>query len=1733
MYFKWSLALIITLGLGFSLAASAHDDLPSLSKMKIAIEHEQVITMHHMSLSMLMALDNYFNQNTLPELNNHLYIDSETIPPDVDNAFDDYIEAQFLAETSGKDNLNEKISQNTLADYRKLTSKAKAYISRARDISTIVRGLSGNDLVELPIALRFSPFQDKPDFGVTLVIVDIKLYPRYTHLHTYLMIESAELAEEPLIFYAPNIKFSMKSGIIGDNVLGLMGDYPLPVLSEKAILKLKQGNINTYENQGVGTFAVLGCDGLKNLSIGAEVIFSRDWIKPATSRDNENQRVTAHLQLEELQDLSSIYADLTIEPFVLTGMEDFIWSASNIAIDMSEQISPPGIMGRSEMVYFGLPDRNGNPIEYKHRFSNPGALWKGFYIGTVGVGIPDKLNPDQLNLAIFAEHLIFDDVGISGQATAAAQPLLQFGDSSFDGWAFGIDEMTLTVVESQHMFASFAGNIHVPLLGNQEEDVKSAALYYEALIDPENGYQFLAGFNESKTIPMMVADAEIHPSSYFQVIFNNDVNITALINADIHIQKSLSESLELDLPKVGIRNVAVRNFGDKLELNTSRWEIDVTEKMDFGLFSLELDPANNEPIESNYTLIKSMPSTAIDFIAKATLSAAENLTGTGSFSITGRLEEVNGLERWVHDNLVINAFCVKGEGIIAGIEQMEGCLEFYSSQRAGVWGDGFRGFMDIKPSKIFEELKMITQFGQSFSNGSEGFQYYMIDATADLKKGIPIGGSIYLNGFGGGYYKNLIRPDAALAFDQILLPDYADLFIQNYGASMSGVKYELPTDDVESYGFKGTAILSTDATLEEEKNVAFSANLEMGMQYAKTLGETGWGIQNIYFQGVGEFMSGFDPGRAIRKYSDFTPGMDVEKLTELQTYALSENEKRARPQSMPIDDSMISAKVLLQASFDCPAFHGILGVYLNAGMIYGQSQAELYIGRNCSSAIDGPGTEWHLFIGRSTEPTQLGIDLPLIGNLARMWAYFMIGNHGMPDKVPDPTDYVELFGTGYDPSVSSEARYYEGISYFDDRIGNASGFATGMGIKIATPPEGLKFLFLSADLRGGMGLDFLVRRFVQSECSSSVGINGWYGKGQGYLYAFAGVNIHLNLWFATIKKQILSAGVGALMKVEGPNPFFARGRLDASLNALGIIDVKVKFKVNLGTTLAEYLSEECGDEFNTAENPIVDEVYPSIAPGEDGTYPGYTDFIVDMNFEPLVTNKEGNIDYVFDLVDQNTYADIIDILIKKESKSTLVKAGMITIEDSEGTNIDYTLEYLNKSYPNSRKEKFKVRIKPKSLLSPGEYTVRVPALVKAKNIPDYGPFKEYQVGDWFYGEGQIGDPYRFIINDSLFQPKITDREILLSYPTKGMENFYPDELSGQALTEEGYPDLSFRPGIMIASNSDLTYMINPSKVPVGYTPAGLITEKISGKRIGKPMDFTLLTFDTDKQVILFEKNNALKASMDYVFKFVYLADEQTKINEQYGEAWEIYSLPFRTSAFAKFDQKVKQFSGPIIGNNENSASKKAGNMQWYYTTEEGFSQEEMNIESGARIEVQFDNLNRKQEYWLADNDLFWNLFEEYNDCESDIFAGYIHPAEDLKISSTEDKITLASNVHITMANILRKAKEYVLSHDLCTESEGGNSDLPGPGGGTGSDEQVGDHCSNFYVEGVGLQSNNGLVYKPGFTQEICNNFSSVIPTIGEFTYGVRFNYRIPILTQKGLSSLTSSNVVLPLIYKME
>ncbi|NNF35163.1 MAG: hypothetical protein HKN68_13705, partial [Saprospiraceae bacterium] len=590
----------------------------------------------------------------------HFYgIRTENIvpPPHVFNSLSQDISLQ-------QENNSDDLSRSgKWKNYSDKVKKARQVVQKVKDAANFLNTLTGNgDLVSLPVGIQVG----SPDgsYTATMVIEDIRIFQNYTQLFVTLEIEAPILGEQPIIFYSSDIKFSAQAGIIGDATLALMTDFPINVVDSKAMLLLKGGLPKLGDPKDSRTYATIGCNGFESLNIAGEVIFSRDWMLPVSEPLDPRppNRVTGAFNIKDLDDPSQIFAEVDITPFKIRNGDDFVWRVKKLSIDLSEKWSPDFIIQSGETIVYET--RAGLKF---HDLLDSGNSWKGFYAQEISVSLPEKLTGGK-DINIYADDLIIDHAGLSGYVGVSSRDsLLQFGDVSLSGWAFSIDGIELVVVETYDWAVQFGGLIYIPVFtqqGSGDKGVTEAdALFYEATIDPENGYLFTTGPSTEMEMDLWLAQATILPSTTFSMGYStkDDAIITrAVINANIGIGGSLGDNLDVNLPELGVRQLTVQNIGTPIVLNTSQWELSASGPVNVGVFEFGINPGDTSTLSSATDSSLPQPTAQVDIKSYIKLTRTESLTGQGGFSVEGEMVRNGDLDQWVNKDFRLKEVYVQG-----------------------------------------------------------------------------------------------------------------------------------------------------------------------------------------------------------------------------------------------------------------------------------------------------------------------------------------------------------------------------------------------------------------------------------------------------------------------------------------------------------------------------------------------------------------------------------------------------------------------------------------------------------------------------------------------------------------------------------------------------------------------------------------------------------------------------------------------------------------------------------------------------------------------------------------------------------------------------------------------------------------------------------------------------------------------------------------------------------------
>lgn len=611
-----------------------------------------------------------------------------------------------------------------------------------------------------------------------------------------------------IVFEAHNIEFTPHGLLTSEGVkLQLGTDIPIR-LSNNARMILRAGD---------HTYVAMNCLGYAGMGIAADVELCRNIVKPIDPATKnvlpEPEMVKGHF-ITALPDLSTLFVQFTVDPFVITGAEDVKWNIDTITLDLSETMSP-----------------TGTPTPgYQTPLAGPSGftpLWKGFHARSIEVTMPAKFRKDKTPLMVGVHDLMIDNMGVSCEVLATN--LLPLNQGTADGWGFSIDTFDLVVLMSNFSKAEFDGKIHVPLFRDSTNTSNTLTagdcFLYEALIKPGSGdggsYQFTIRQQSGVkyTADMWKAGSVTLDASVITLDYHdNRFDALANVSGFVRIAPNLTQSIQVNIPPITFQGVKVSNRAPYFSPGTWGFPLELGVKFagfELGMRDIKMvETADMEP--------------ALSFDAYVQISDDTTMIkATGGFQVVGQLDTAGGEQYWRYKKLRIMDVDIKGS--FTGVKYLHGFAKFFEADP--VFGTGFRGGLEAQFDIMDAEISVVGQFGRV-----NGFKYFMVDAM--YCGSIPVVGVFELTGIGGGAYYHMSRPEHAVSFSACNNPIPTQL-----GASLSGIVYQ-PTDTV-LLGLKLTVAGGTTSSKE-----AFNANATIEFQFG-----SGFSLQKVWFYGNAKFMA--------------------------------------------------------------------------------------------------------------------------------------------------------------------------------------------------------------------------------------------------------------------------------------------------------------------------------------------------------------------------------------------------------------------------------------------------------------------------------------------------------------------------------------------------------------------------------------------------------------------------------------------------------------------------------------------------------------------------------------------------------------------------------------------------------------------------------------------------------------------------------------------------------------
>ncbi|HEY3429564.1 MAG TPA: hypothetical protein VGK39_02735, partial [Cyclobacteriaceae bacterium] len=830
--------------------------------------------------------------------------------------------------------------QATVTDsVQRYIDMAQAMIDRVEAAKNFITNIDANSKFELPVGIT------KTIGGISykLVIHAVRLKPTHAELDMFLQFEIPQ-NQKKLTFMARGIKLTQKGGIVGDAKLELLGDNAINFNGDKIQLILKGGT----PAGGSGTYAVIDCDGFREVSVDAEVKFSRDLLVP----ENADGKVIAGNVIAgfkaSLTDWNDMLIQLNMPAFQATKLKDFGFKASDVVFDFSDTRNAPSVVFPEG--YVNTDELPGNP-----------NLWRGFYMRELLVRIPRQFQKKGGEAtALRAQNMLIDNRGVSGLFSGTN--LIPLKEGSMNGWAFSLDSLSVKLMSNELQQAGFNGQILIPV------SKETTPFNYTAFIS-EDEYMFSVAPTEDLEFDLWAAHVDIYEGSSLEIrvvdrkflpkaILHGRMNISAKLGDEngkgVELADIQFEDLQLQVVKPYIK-VGNFSFGSELaQQKMAQFPISI---QNIGLRSLN----DTETALDFNLLLNLVGEESGGFAADAGLSVIANVGTTES-----------GNQKWKLKDIEVRSIKIDIDG---GAFKFMGSLAFY--KKDVMYGNGFNGQInaEFKPGI---KVKATAIFGNVNGN-----RYWYADAMANFNAGIPIFTGVGIYGFGGGAYFGMKMDSEGLGSD--------------LGKTVSGVVY-VP-DSKAGLGIKAVVNIGS-----HPKPEAFNGEVTFEISFFR-----GGGIRRIGFMGNGYLVT---PGLELnldelKRKTGKMVAVVKEKAQQVSdaTYGqlVGEGDQNSLDEifgslSNAGKEGQISAHVAIDYDFENRVLHGTFEAFVNVagGIVKGVGSG----GRAGWAVLHFAPKEWYVYVG--TPDDRIGLSVGIGSIRANATSYMMVGTKILGSPPPPP-----------------------------------------------------------------------------------------------------------------------------------------------------------------------------------------------------------------------------------------------------------------------------------------------------------------------------------------------------------------------------------------------------------------------------------------------------------------------------------------------------------------------------------------------------------------------------------------------------------------------------------------------------------------------------------------------------------------------------------------------------------
>ena len=563
----------------------------------------------------------------------------------------------------------------------------------------------------------------------------------------------------------------------GSGRVELAEDINVPNLTSnpKMTFTFKKGAPQT------GCYIEWDSSGVKDIGLGLDVKFTRDWLLPVPSAPDS---VKASISGNGTS-LNDILLNGSLSNCEIVGTKGVKLQVDSIALDLSDLRSPSSM-------YF--------PANYINDTTVLGRkLWQGLYIKKFNLTLPDTWKTGANPTQIIANNCIIDDQGVTMKIVATN--IITFPMARVSDMSASLDTLNLSILKGSLTNGNAKGKLVLPI----SKDTITNTLKYTATFaqaQASNNLQIVIVPTGPIDADVLRGKMTLKPTSNIMASLTDtaksmSINLNGKFdwgNKDFSVKDTIINTGSASVRKKGIKGIKMLLNFENLSLSYNNNSVTDVQKLTFnpGTWSF----ASPQKLLANFPVtIKKVYYKSLTTVPPSNTNNRELLRGALMIDVVANLTDDIGGKTTLGGAFAIEQsksnffrFSPKFKGVfIEDIEvhadmpavKIDGKLKMYDNDP--VYGDGFLATLGVTFTAVSLQVNALVQFGNTvYKNNNQYYRYWRVEADSKFSPGIPFLTGVGFYGFGGGAFYNMeanlvLRAAPGVGFKYVFTPKKSSL----------------------------------------------------------------------------------------------------------------------------------------------------------------------------------------------------------------------------------------------------------------------------------------------------------------------------------------------------------------------------------------------------------------------------------------------------------------------------------------------------------------------------------------------------------------------------------------------------------------------------------------------------------------------------------------------------------------------------------------------------------------------------------------------------------------------------------------------------------------------------------------------------------------------------------------------------------------------------------------------